>query len=96
MLYVLAAILKIVLFTFRDFYRCMIIGETKSAWYLIFRRLYIYIESLILLGSEWCYFFRKYIKHTLRGVALIDKVTPRGRSEVGFLEAEKISKPKLK
>ena len=71
----------------------MIIEEIKSAWYVTVRRLYT--ESLILLGSERGS-SRKHNIHTLRGVALINKITPRGQFEVYFVEAEKINGPKFK
>ena len=77
---------KLVLFTYT------MIEETKSAWYLTVRRLHI--ESLLLLGSK-CSYFRKYNKRTLRGFALIDKITPRGQSEADFVDAEKINGPIL-
>ena len=70
----------------------MIIKETKSAWHLILRRLYI--ERGILLGSERsCSSFRKYNERALRGVALIDRFTPRRRSDAEFVDAEKINGP---
>ena len=60
----------------------------ESAWYLIVRRLYK--ESAILLGRERDS-FRKYNIHTLRGVALIDNITPRGRSQADFVDDENIN-----
>ena len=64
----------------------------KSTWSLIVKRLYI--ESAILLGNERGS-FRKYNRRTLRGVALIDKFTPRGRSEANFVDVENINGPIL-
>ena len=77
---------KLVLFT------CTIIEETKTAWYLIVWGLYI--ENVIFLGSEQGS-FRKYNRRTLRGVALIDRFTPRGRSQAKFVDAENINGPIL-
>ena len=78
---------KLVLFTYT------IKEERKPSWYLIVRRLYI--ESAIFLGSERGS-FRKYIRRTLKGVALIDKSTPRGRSQADFVGAENINGPILR
>ena len=78
---------KLVLFTYT------IKEEMKLAWYLIVKRLYI--ESAIFSGSERGS-FRKYNRRTLKGVAVIYKSTPRGRSQADFFDAENINGPILK
>ena len=59
---------------------------------LIVRRLYI--ESGILLGSEWDS-FRTYNRCTFRGIALIDRFTPWDRSEANLVDAKNINEPIL-